>query len=94
MSVDKVASAIVKEVPTGSINNFLGAFAKQTASDSNGTGCGQGCGAGCTDGVGLVFDRYGHSGISTSELQSAVKDAPGLRAAVATQLNKAASGLK
>ena len=90
MAHEKVARAILREIPAATITRFVQSF---TTADlvANGNGCGNACGNNCVDGVGLVLDRYGHGGFSTKELTKAQSDAAGLRAAIrkeATRLLK------
>jgi hypothetical protein len=85
---EKVAQAILREIPVASLDRFLTDFRSPNAV-ANGSGCGNGCGAGCLDGTGLTFDRFGQSGISRRELESAHKDLSALKGALRAEVVKA-----
>lgn len=89
MPHEKVANAIVKEIPAPFIKRFLDGFAGSTVANANGSGCGNGCGNGCVDGTGITVDRFNQADISARELESAHKDVAGLRAAVSSAVSSA-----
>jgi len=82
MAHDKLAEAIVREIPAPYIGRFLDSFQKIKLANANGNGCGNACGNNCIDGIGFVFDRYGHAGLTDHDLEAAQKDIGGLRSAI------------
>ena len=82
MAYEKIAGAIIREVPVTNIAALIKGLQDPITPLANGGGCGQGCGAGCKAPLGLAFDEFGHTGITAMELQSAANDPDGLMAAV------------
>ena len=82
MAHEKFAQAIAREIPAPFIGRFLEAFHGSQVANANGNGCGNGCGAGCIDAMGFSFDRFGQSGVTRQEVESAHKDTQGLRTAL------------
>lgn len=82
MTHDKLAEAIMREIPAPYIGRFLESFQKIKLANANGSNCGNACGNNCIDGVGFVFDRYGHLGLTERDVEAAQKDIGGLRAAI------------
>jgi hypothetical protein len=89
MAHEKLAQAIVREVPAPFIGRFLEAFQKVKLANANGNGCGNGCGNSCIDGIGFSLDRFGHAALGGQELEAAHKDVAGLRAAVDAAVSRA-----
>jgi hypothetical protein len=89
MAHEKLAQAIVREIPAPFIGRFLDSFSNIKLANANGNGCGNGCGNSCIDAVGFALDRYGQAGVSAHELEAAHKDAAGLRAAVDSAVTRA-----
>lgn len=89
MAHEKLAEAIAREIPAPFIGRFLESFRNIKLANANGNGCGNSCGNSCIDGVGFVFDRYGHAGLTAHDLEAAHKDANGLRASIDTIVTKA-----
>ena len=89
MAHEKLAEAIAREIPAPFIGRFLESFRGSKIANANGNGCGNACGNSCIDGIGFVFDRYGHAGLTAHDLDAAHKDVHGLRTSVDTVVNKA-----
>jgi hypothetical protein len=83
----KVAQAMLREIPVSQIGSAVGKFNPGKAGDAAiGTGCGGGCGGGCSDANhGVVFDRFGHSGITAAQLTAAHADPAALKTALKTE---------
>ena len=88
MAHEKLAEAIVREIPAPYIGRFLDSFRGNKLSNANGNGCGNACGNSCIDGVGFVVDRYGHAGLTAHDLEAAHKDGQALHAAVVSIVNR------
>lgn len=88
MPHEKIARAIVREVPVMAIGELLQGMADPTTPLAAGNGCGNGCGGNCRAPVGLSFDQFGHAEISENELAAAAKDVDGLRAALKSAISK------
>ncbi|MBF9049546.1 hypothetical protein GTA62_01065 [Roseobacter sp. HKCCD9010] len=86
MPHEKIARAIIREVPVMSIGELLKGLDDPTTPLAAGNGCGNGCGGNCRAPVGLSFDQFGHAEISEDELLKASKDAAGLRDALKAQI--------
>jgi hypothetical protein len=87
---NKIASALLREVPIAHLNRFLSEFGgnPKAIGDACGNGCGSGCGSGCIDGGGLIFDRFGHAEISKTELEQAKKNIAGLKESFAKEVSR------
>ncbi len=81
MAHEKVARAILREIPITAIGTFVQGFKKGDWA-ANGNGCGNACGNNCRDGIGQVLDRYGHAELDIKELKTAQRDAAGLQDAI------------
>ena len=81
MAYEKVARAILREIPVATIGRFVQTFKKADLA-ANGNNCGNACGNNCVDGIGLVLDRYGHGEFDIKELRQAQRDATGLQDAI------------
>jgi hypothetical protein len=88
MAHDRLADAIVREIPAPFIGRFLESFEKVKLANANGNGCGNACGNSCIDGIGFVFDRYGQSGLTEHDLIAAQKDIGGLRSSIHGSLGR------
>jgi hypothetical protein len=84
---ERTARAILREVPIVYLDRFVRGFGK-LGPRANGDACGNGCGNNCTDGVGLVFDRYGQSGLTAEDIESAQKDTEGLQASLRSEVSR------
>jgi hypothetical protein len=84
---ERTARAILREVPIVYLDRFVRNFGK-LGPRANGDSCGNGCGNNCTDGVGLVFDRFGQSGLTAEDIQGAQKDVEGLQASLRSEVSR------
>jgi hypothetical protein len=91
MAHEKLAKAIVREIPVTALNRFIDNFGK-LGPRANGDACGNGCGNNCVDGIGLVVDRWGQAELGAHEIGAAQKDLHGLKAAVVKEI-ESLSGL-
>ena len=82
MPHEKIAKAIVREVPVMAIGELLKGLEDPTTPLAAGNGCGNGCGGNCRAPVGLSFDQFGHAEIGEDELAAASRDIGGLRDAL------------
>lgn len=87
MAHEKYARTILREVPVGSLRNFLDTFGRADPV-ANGNGCGNACGNNCIDGRGFVIDRFGQSDVSLAEARAAQKDIAGLKKALLAETQK------
>jgi hypothetical protein len=85
---ERIATAIVKEVPITSISALIKGFNDPISPLANGSGCGNGCGNNCRSPLGLHFDEFGQAGIPNDEFMAAVRDPEGLVTAIKDQINK------
>lgn len=81
MAYERVARAILREVPVTSIGAFVTNF-KRGDWAANGNNCGNACGNSCRDGIGQVLDRYGHAELDIKEIKTAQRDSAGLQEAL------------
>lgn len=82
MAHEKLAQAIIREVPAPFIGRFLETFRGSKLANANGNNCGNACGNSCIDGTGFVFDRYGQAGLTAHDLEAAHKDVGALHTAI------------
>jgi hypothetical protein len=81
--VNKVATAMLREVPVHNISSLL------AHAGHGGTAMGDGCGGGCGGGAGCI-DKFGHSGLTNEEIQTALKDKAGIATALKRELTTVA----
>ena len=93
MAHEKIAKAILREIPVTALSRFIDNFGK-LGPRANGDACGNGCGNNCVDGFGLVFDRFGQAEIGANEMASSQKDVHSLKAAVVKELEVLGSQLR
>jgi len=85
---EKVAAAMIRELPASQIRLFFKNFAPAKFGEDAGNVCGAGCGGGCHDATGVVFDRFGNSGVSAADLQAVKGDMAGFKVAVTQAITK------
>ncbi|HYZ78184.1 MAG TPA: hypothetical protein VE596_12505 [Gaiellaceae bacterium] len=76
------AESVLREVPLGQLQRFLGRVGRVQGEDAMGSGCGNGCGGGCGNSCALSIDRFGHSGLTPEQIAEVIKDSDQVRALV------------
>lgn len=87
------AESVLKEVPLGQLQRFLGRVGRARGEDAIGSGCGNGCGGGCGNSCALSIDRFGHSGLTPEQIAEVIKDSDQVRALVTERAREVLGGL-
>ncbi len=90
-ALETYAGAIIREVPLGSLGNFVSNLGDELAM---GNACGQGCGSGCGGNCITTIDPYGHAGLTLTQLNSIVRNKLNLRTELVREIDEIGKSLQ